>query len=932
MHDEIFARALDNAVVHLSGTETITGIKTFSQSPKTIAPAAGDSSTKIPTTEWVMKQIANGPTIDVSGKLNKSDSNTIYYPASNPQHFLTTANETDPTIPAWVKSIANGTAVNQYLGFNGSAWIARQIQFTDIASVMSFPYVANRFLNGYGAFTPLNTDSVPEGPTNKYFTNARVATYGDAHYYPLSSNPANYLTGTPSALTKTDDTNVTLTLGGTPSTSLLQATSLTLGWTGTLADGRITSASNWNTAYSWGNHAGLYKGIADSSNTVSGFTSLWQNSLKQNQLSGTGYAKWSGSTPSYLTPTQVTADLNLFSSTLKGLAPLSGGGTSNFLRADGTWAAPGGGTYTGIYSITDSANKLKLKNDLPIIPIRNVYGTLSDNIPQWLKNSVIDMTGFSDGDLPKFRALDSTFIKFTPNYLTGTPSALTKTDDTNVTLTLGGTPSTSLLQATSLTLGWTGTLADGRITSASNWNTAYSWGNHAGLYKGIADSSNAVSGFTSLWQNSLKQNQLSGTGYAKWSGSTPSYLTPTQVTADLNLFSSTLKGLAPLSGGGTSNFLRADGTWAAPGGSIPTLSQVLNVGNSSNTNPIELQAPSYLRLSNGSGDGVRFTGNGQNNIQVSDDADAHSAILDFSVVSSTKTIKFPNENDTLATRGFARSLAGGGGSAPTIPATQIAFGNGVASYTSSPGFIYDTTAKVFEVDFDGQMRMEIVDSSVTYNATTDFRIQNYSGNPVADFVSDANNFVIYLGDVNSTANQTLLLIDDQNKKLQYTGGTGKYLNLDLASHRYDIGDIDSSLNNTNILINDSLKTIKLNAVNGVTVSNNIQSNSTTNTFQTLTDGSTITMNVNNGITAQVTIAATGRTFALSNLPSGKAMFITTKIIEGSGGSFTITTWPTGVKWKGGTAPTLSAAAGSVDIIAYFWDGTNLYGTFGNDYK
>ena len=37
-----------------------------------------------------------------------------------------------------------------------------------------------------------------------------------------------------------------------------------------------------------------------------------------------------------------------------------------------------------------------------------------------------------------------------------TPAALTETNDTNVTLTLGGTPSTALLQATSLTLGWTG--------------------------------------------------------------------------------------------------------------------------------------------------------------------------------------------------------------------------------------------------------------------------------------------------------------------------------------------------------------------------------------------------------------------------------------------------------------------------------------------
>ena len=39
------------------------------------------------------------------------------------------------------------------------------------------------------------------------------------------------------------------------------------------------------------------------------------------------------------------------------------------------------------------------------------------------------------------------------------PSPLTKTDDTNVTMTLGGTPSTALLKSVSMTLGWTGTLA-----------------------------------------------------------------------------------------------------------------------------------------------------------------------------------------------------------------------------------------------------------------------------------------------------------------------------------------------------------------------------------------------------------------------------------------------------------------------------------------
>jgi len=46
--------------------------------------------------------------------------------------------------------------------------------------------------------------------------------------------------------------------------------------------------------------------------------------------------------PEDLTGTQATALLDVFTSLLKGLAPASGGGVSNFLRADGAWAAPTG--------------------------------------------------------------------------------------------------------------------------------------------------------------------------------------------------------------------------------------------------------------------------------------------------------------------------------------------------------------------------------------------------------------------------------------------------------------------------------------------------------------------------------------------------------------------------------------------------------------
>jgi len=52
-----------------------------------------------------------------------------------------------------------------------------------------------------------------------------------------------------------------------------------------------------------------------------------------------------------LTNTQLTADINTFTSSLSGAAPASGGGTVNFLRADDTWV-------TTVVSITCSSNLL----------------------------------------------------------------------------------------------------------------------------------------------------------------------------------------------------------------------------------------------------------------------------------------------------------------------------------------------------------------------------------------------------------------------------------------------------------------------------------------------------------------------------------------------------------------------------------------------
>jgi len=57
----------------------------------------------------------------------------------------------------------------------------------------------------------------------------------------------------------------------------------------------------------------------------------------------------------------------------------------------------------------------------------------------------------------------------------------------------------------------------------------------------------------------------------------------------------------------------------------------------------------------------------------------------------------------------------------------------------------------------------------------------------------------------------------------------------------------------------------------------------------------------------------------------KPGFLIMKLAQDSFGSATAT-WPATVKWPGGTAPTLSTAGDAIDVLRWYYDGTNYYGT------
>ena len=65
-------------------------------------------------------------------------------------------------------------------------------------------------------------------------------------------------------------------------------------------------------------------------------------------------------------------------------------------------------------------------------------------------------------------------------------------------------------------------------------------------------------------------------------------------------------------------------------------------------------------------------------------------------------------------------------------------------------------------------------------------------------------------------------------------------------------------------------------------------------------------------------------------PNGPAS-LTLKLQQDATGSRTVT-WPAAVKWPGGTAPTLSTAATAIDIVAFYYNGTDYYGQSGLNFS
>jgi hypothetical protein len=213
---------------------------------------------------------------------------------------------------------------------------------------------------------------------------------------------------------------------------------------------------------------------------------------------------------------------------------------------------------TGILKSTTTTGELSISapltsiDGLTTIGFQLLYTTAADTYTTLTGNvttakQYLSQTGNgSVSAAPEWATIDGSDI---------TGAALTKADDTNVTLTLGGTPATALLKATSLTLGWTGELSLARggsnaALTASDGGIVYSTATALAVLAGTATANQVL---------------LSGaSGAPSWS--TATY--PATTTVSQLLYSSAADTVAGLATGN-------DGTLITSGTGVPSISSTL---------------------------------------------------------------------------------------------------------------------------------------------------------------------------------------------------------------------------------------------------------------------------------------------------------------------------------------------------------------------
>ena len=373
------------------------------------------------------------------------------------------------------------------------------------------------------------------------------------------------------AITKVDDTNVTLTLTGTPGNSVLNAVGLTLGWSGTLTAARGGTGTGGVTGIMLGNSTAPVTGVTGiggqilRANPSTGVYEFWTPTYLESPMTTAGdlITANAGGAPVRLAANQ-TAD-NLYLRTVAGAIGYTAIQGSHVVGAAITTANDTNITITASGNTTSALLRtltLTAGWSGALSPARGGTGvtTITGVV---IGNGLSTMSGVvgTAGQLLRRNAGDTAYEFFTPTYLSnpmttagdiitanagGAPvrlaantsadnlylrtvsgaigytaiqgshvvgAAITTANDTNIQITASGNTTSALLRTLTLTAGWTGSLAVGRGGTGASTITGVLIGN----------GTSAVTGVTGTASQLLRRN-AGNTAYEFW---TPDYVNGT---------------------------------------------------------------------------------------------------------------------------------------------------------------------------------------------------------------------------------------------------------------------------------------------------------------------------------------------------------------------------------------------------------------------
>ena len=400
-----------------------------------------------------------------------NDGTVTSFSAGNLSPLFTTNVATPTTTPALSFNLSNcnqyqvfgrvvaGTGAPSYvslnpIAFNGLAITNREVAFgngTGITSSSLFQYTTGNSIKlGIGSVTGDYSINIGNGSSASGY----LLNIGGGVINTKGSNSL-VICENGSEISGSGNANLSVLMGGNTN-KIIAATdtygSVIIGWVNTITS--TTKNSTFNKIF------GNYNSITDAQRTniignnntisASGANYAYDNNIIgiNNTISSTGASAYNNNIIGGNNNVSNGNSVNILGSYCN-----NGGYTGTILLSDGSTSVLGATAHHQFNARFSGGYRFMANGSTQWMAIANTGYVTINNIPT--AASATDIL-VSNGGVVSTRTVASLGIPVI------TPAALTKTDDTNVTISLGGTPATALLQGVSLTMGWTGVLAISR--------------------------------------------------------------------------------------------------------------------------------------------------------------------------------------------------------------------------------------------------------------------------------------------------------------------------------------------------------------------------------------------------------------------------------------------------------------------------------------